>query len=303
MHKKFRGTGVALVTPFHKDGSIDFKCFGNIIENMVGNKIDYLVVLGTTGESVTLTKDEKTAIIGFVVETVDKRIPVVLGLGGSNTQEVINCLKNYDFDGVDAILSVSPYYNKPSQKGLYQHYKLIANLSPVPIILYNVPGRTSVNISSETTLRLAYDVESIIGIKEASGNMEQAMDIIKNKPEDFLVISGDDALTLPLLAIGGDGVISVVANSFPRAFSDMVHHALHSNIKQARAIHYSLIDIIESLFVEGNPAGIKEVLEIQGMCANNLRLPLTNVSRSTRNRLDSLLEQYAETAKKTEKIT
>ena len=303
MHKKLRGTGVALVTPFHKDGSIDFKCFGNIIENMIENKVDYLVVLGTTGESVTLTKDEKTAIIGFVVETVDKRVPVVLGLGGSNTQEVINCLKNYDFDGVDAILSVSPYYNKPSQKGLYQHYKLIANLSPLPIMLYNVPGRTSVNISSETTLRLAYDVESIIGIKEASGDMEQVMHIIKNKPENFLVISGDDALTLPITAIGGDGVISVVANAFPREFSDMVYHALHGNMKQAREIHYSLIEIIETLFIEGNPAGVKEVLEIQGMCLNNLRLPLTNVSRSTRNRLDSLLEQHTTARKKGEKIS
>lgn len=292
-----------MVTPFHKDGSIDFKCFGNIIENMIENKVDYLVVLGTTGESVTLTKDEKTAIIGFVVETVDKRIPVVLGLGGSNTQEVINCLKNYDFDGVDAILSVSPYYNKPTQKGLYQHYKLIANLSPVPIILYNVPGRTSVNVSSETTLRLAYDVESIIGIKEASGDLEQVMQIIKNKPDNFLVISGDDALTLPLTAIGGDGVISVVANVFPREFSDMVYHALHGNMRQAREIHYSLIDIIETLFIEGNPAGVKEVLEIQGMCMNNLRLPLTNVSRSTRNRLESLLEQHSAAMKKTEKIS
>jgi len=303
MHKKLRGTGVALVTPFHKGGSIDFKCFGNIIENAIENKVDYLVVLGTTGESVTLTKDEKTAIIGFVVETVDKRVPVVLGLGGSNTQEVINCLKNYDFDGVDAILSVTPYYNKPSQKGLYQHYKLVANLSPVPIILYNVPGRTSVNISSETTLRLAYDVESIIGIKEASGDLEQVMHIIKNKPEDFLVISGDDALTLPLIALGGDGVISVVANAFPREFSDMLYHALHGNMKQAREIHYSLIDIIEALFIEGNPAGVKEVLEMQGMCTNNLRLPLTNVSRSTRNRLDSLLDQFTAHSKKREKIS
>ena len=292
MHNKFKGTGVALVTPFHKDGSIDFKCLGNIIENIILNDVNYIVVLGTTGETATLTRDEKLAIIGFVVETVDGRMPVVLGLGGNNTQEITNCLKSYDFEGIDAILSVSPYYSKPSQKGLYQHYKIIANLSPVPVILYNVPGRTSVNISAETTLRLAYDIDGVIGIKEASGNLEQCMQIINNKPENFLVISGDDALTLPLIAIGGNGVISVVANALPKDFSDMVYHATRGRMRRARHLHYTLIDIIEQLFVEGNPAGVKALMELQGLCLNSLRLPLTSVGRSTHNKLANLLENY-----------
>lgn len=290
MHKDFIGTGVALVTPFHKDGSIDFKCLSNIIEHTIDNDVDYLVVLGTTGESATLTRDEKLAIIGFVVETVDDRVPIVLGLGGNNTQEIINCIKSYDFEGISAVLSVSPYYNKPTQKGLYQHYKIIANLSPVPVILYNVPGRTAVNISAETTLRLAYDVQGVIGIKEASGDMEQCMEIIKNKPDDFLVISGDDALTLPLISVGGDGVISVVANAFPKQFSKMVYHARRGNMRRAREIHYSLIDMISYLFAEGNPAGVKSVMETMGLCFNTLRLPLTIVSRGLQNKLDSCLE-------------
>lgn len=290
MHKDFIGTGVALVTPFHKDGSIDFKCLSNIIEHTIDNDVDYLVVLGTTGESATLTRDEKLAIIGFVVETVDNRVPIVLGLGGNNTQEIINCIKSYDFEGISAVLSVSPYYNKPTQKGLYQHYKIIANLSPVPVILYNVPGRTAVNISAETTLRLAYDVQGVIGIKEASGDMEQCMEIIKNKPDDFLVISGDDALTLPLISVGGDGVISVVANAFPKQFSKMVYHARRGNMRRAREIHYSLIDMISYLFAEGNPAGVKSVMETMGLCFNTVRLPLTTVSRGLQNKLDSCLE-------------
>jgi 4-hydroxy-tetrahydrodipicolinate synthase len=290
MHKDFIGTGVALVTPFHKDGSIDFKCLSNIIEHTIDNDVDYLVVLGTTGESATLTRDEKLAIIGFVVETVDNRVPIVLGLGGNNTQEIINCIKSYDFEGISAVLSVTPYYNKPTQKGLYQHYKIIANLSPVPVILYNVPGRTAVNISAETTLRLAYDVQGVIGIKEASGDMEQCMEIIKNKPDDFLVISGDDALTLPLISVGGDGVISVVANAFPKQFSKMVYHARRGNMRRAREIHYSLIDMISYLFAEGNPAGVKSVMETMGLCFNTVRLPLTTVSRGLQNKLDSCLE-------------
>lgn len=291
MHRKLKGIGVAIVTPFHKDGSIDFKCLGALIERLIKNNVDYLVALGTTGESVTLTKDEKMAVIGFVVETVDGKVPVVLGLGSYNTQEVINCIKTYDFEGISAILSVSPYYNKPSQRGIYQHYKIIANASPVPVLLYNVPGRTSVNITTETTLKLAYDIDNIIGIKEASGNLEQCMQIIKNKPEDFLVISGDDALTLPIIAIGGDGVISVVANAFPKDFSEMTHQALRGNLKIAREIHYKLIDIIENLFVEGNPAGIKAALDILKFCPDNLRLPLVRVSKSTYNKLSSLLSE------------
>lgn len=302
MHRRLRGTGVALITPFHKDGSIDFKCLGILIDNIIDNGVDYLVALGTTAESVTLSKDEKTAIIGFVVEQVDGRVPVVLGLGGNNTQEIINCIRSYDFDGIDAILSVSPYYNKPSQKGLYQHYKIIGNLSPVPIILYNVPSRTSVNISAETTLRLAYDIEGIIGIKEASGDMLQCMNIIKDRPKNFLVISGDDALTLPLISIGGDGVISVIANAFPREFSDLVHNALRGSIKKAQDSHYMLLETIENLFVEGNPAGVKAVLELLGICENNLRLPLTQISRGTYNKLSSLVEEISK-AKESQIVT
>ena len=290
MLKRLRGTGVALVTPFHRDGSIDFNCLGKLVDRMINNGVDYLVVLGTTGESVTLNSDEKTAILGFVVDQVEGKVPIILGLGGNNTNEILNSINSCDFDGVDAILSVSPYYNKPTQKGLYQHYKMIANMSPVPVILYNVPGRTACNISAETTLRLAYDIEGIIGIKEASGDLEQCMDIIKHKPDGFLVISGDDALTLPMIAIGGDGVISVVANAFPEDFSELVNHALRGNMKLAREYHYKLIDIIINLFVEGNPAGIKAAMEIMGNCEANLRSPLTQVSRATYNKLSGLIE-------------
>ena len=297
MHRKLRGTGVALVTPFHKDGSIDFKCLDNLIEYVIGNGVDYLVVLGTTGEAATLTKDEKMALSGFVVEAADKRLPVVLGLGGFNTQEVINCIKSYDFEGIDAVLSVSPYYNKPSQKGLYQHFKIIANACPVPVLLYNVPGRTSVNMSSETTLKLAHDFENIVGIKEASGNLEQCMHIIKSKPQDFLIISGDDALTLPIITIGGDGVISVIANAFPQEFSSMVYHALRGNLRIAREIHYQLIDIIEYLFIDGNPAGIKAAMHILDLCQDNLRLPLVSVSKTTYNKLSSLITSHSEVLK------
>ncbi|MBL4656796.1 MAG: 4-hydroxy-tetrahydrodipicolinate synthase [Flavobacteriales bacterium] len=290
MPKGLRGTGVALVTPFHKDGSIDFKCLGNLVDRMIDNGVDYLVVLGTTGESVTLSSDEKMAVLGLVVDQAEGRVPIVLGLGGNNTNEIINDIQYYDFDGVEAILSVSPYYNKPTQKGLYQHYKMITNLSPVPVILYNVPGRTGSNISAETTLRLAYDFEGIIGVKEASGDLEQCMDIIKNKPEGFLVISGDDALTLPLIAIGGDGVISVVVNAFPKDFSQLVSNALRGNMKLAREYHYKLFEIIENLFVEGNPAGVKAAMEIMNNCEANLGLPLTQVSRTTYNKLSGLIE-------------
>jgi 4-hydroxy-tetrahydrodipicolinate synthase len=230
------------------------------------------------------------ATLGFVVDQAEGRVPIIMGLGGNNTNEILNSFSDYDFDGVEALLSVSPYYNKPSQKGLYQHYKMIANRSPVPVILYNVPGRTCSNITADTTLRLAYDIDNIIGIKEASGDLEQCMDIIKNKPEGFLVISGDDALTLPLIALGADGVISVVANIFPKDFSGLVSNALRGNMKLAREYHYKLIDVIETLFIEGNPAGVKAALEIMNESEANLRLPLTQVSRATYNKLARLIE-------------
>ena len=277
MQNKFKGTGVAIVTPFHQDGNIDFNALGKLIEHLISNGVNYIVALGTTGESVTLTKDEKVAVLNYILDTVEKRVPVVLGLGGNNTQDIIYCLKDYDLDRVDAILSVSPYYNKPTQEGIYQHYKMIGNSSPVPVILYNVPGRTASNISPETALRLANDIKNIIGIKEASGNIEQCMKIINNKPNDFLVISGDDALTLPIISCGGDGVISVVANAFPKVFSEMVNFVLQGNLKAAQKNHYKLLECIENLFVEGNPGGIKAVLKILNITQDTMRLPLVNV--------------------------
>ena len=290
--KKLKGTGVALVTPFQKEGSIDFKSFEKLIEHVIKGGVEFLVPLGTTGESVTLTKDEKNAVLDFVIEINAQRLPIVLGLGGNNTQEIIDSIKHTDFEKVDAILSVSPYYNKPTQRGIYQHYKMIASASPVPVILYNVPGRTSSNISAETTLALANDVENIIGVKEASGNLEQCMEIIKNKPKDFLVLSGDDALTLPLISLGADGVISVVANAFPKDFSELTRQCLEGNFDKARKLHYKLTEIISLLFIEGNPAGVKCALEILKISPSNLRLPLVNVSKATYNKMATLIEGY-----------
>lgn len=289
--KKLRGTGVAITTPFHKDGSINFKGFKKLIEHLITGKVDYLVPLGTTGESVTLTRDEKIAVLDFVVEVVDQRVPIVAGVGGNNTQDVLKCLSEFDLSAVDAILSVTPYYNKPSQKGLYQHYKMIVNESPVPVILYNVPGRTGCNMLPETTLNLANDFDNVIGVKEASGNMEQIMSIIRDKPEGFLVISGDDAITFPLIAAGADGVISVVANAFPKEFSEMVRISLKGNFDKGRELHYLLSEITPLLFAEGSPAGIKSVLAMMDICEDYLRLPLVNISKSHQNKLAAAIEK------------
>lgn len=278
MRKKLKGTGVAIVTPFSKEKKVDYKALEKLTEHLVSGGIEYLVVQGTTGESVTLAKEEKIAVLDFIVEINKKRVPLVLGIGGNNTDELIHSFAHFNFDQVDAILSVSPYYNKPTQEGIYQHYKALAAESPRPVILYNVPGRTASNITAETTLRLANDIENIIGIKEASGDLNQVMKIIKNRPDDFLVISGDDALTLPLIAAGADGVISVVANAFPRIFSDMVRAALNSDFKSARKNHYGLLPVTEMLFSEGNPGGVKAALKILGICDDVLRLPLVNIS-------------------------
>ena len=294
--RKLKGTGVAITTPFHKDGSINFKGFKKLLEHLIAGKVDYLVPLGTTGESVTLTRDEKIAVLDFVLEIVDKRVPVVAGVGGNNTQEVLKCLSEFDYSGIEAILSVTPYYNKPSQKGLYQHYKMIANESPVPVILYNVPGRTGCNMLAETTLNLASDFENIVAVKEASGNMEQIMNIIRDKPEGFLVISGDDAITLPLIAAGADGVISVVANAFPKEFSEMVRLSLKGNFDKARDLHYLLSEITQLLFAEGSPSGIKSALSLMDICEDHLRLPLVNVSKSHSNKLAAAIEKIHELA-------
>ncbi|MEP7265652.1 MAG: 4-hydroxy-tetrahydrodipicolinate synthase, partial [Bacteroidota bacterium] len=255
--KTFRGTGVALVTPFTSNGAVDFPALKKIVEYIIKNKCEYIVVLGTTGESATLTADEKKQVIEFVSSVNKKRIPLMLGVGGNDTQELVHQLKKYSFKGYDAILSVSPYYNKPTQEGIYQHYKALSKASPLPIVLYNVPARTSSNITAETTLRLASDFKNIIAIKEASGNFDQCMNIIKSKPKDFLVISGDDNITLPLIATGADGVISVVANAYPGKFSTMVRTALSGDFVKARKLHYDILDLIPLIFSEGNPAGIK----------------------------------------------
>jgi 4-hydroxy-tetrahydrodipicolinate synthase len=287
---KLKGTGVALVTPFHKDGSIDFKAFKKLLERCIDGKVDYLVPLGTTGESATLTANEKRAVTDFVVEVTDKRIPVVLGLGGNNTQELLNIIAENNFEGIDAVLSVSPYYNRPSQRGIFQHYKMIANACPVPVILYNVPSRTGSNMDADTTLQLANEVQNIIGIKEASGNIEKVMKIIQKKPKDFLVISGDDMLTLPVIASGGDGVISVISNAYPKDFSEMVRLCLSGNFDKARKIMYKLHDITHAIFVDGNPSGIKGLLCTMNICLEHVRLPLSPVGKSVMNRFEALMK-------------
>ncbi len=292
-NNKFKGTGVAIVTPFSKDSSIDYKSLGKLVDHIIKGGVEYIVVLGTTGESVTLSKEEKQSVVTHVIENVNKRVPLVLGLGGNNTQEIISSLKkSSDFNNIDALLSVSPYYNKPNQRGIYQHYKAIAEVSPLPIILYNVPGRTASNITAETTLKLAEEFKNIIAIKEASGNLEQCMKIIKNKPKDFLVISGDDMLTLPMIASGADGVISVVANAFPRDYSEMTRQILAGNVKESQKLHYKLTDIIEQLFADGNPAGVKAVLEMMKICSSTVRLPLVKINKATQNALTELVEMY-----------
>ena len=285
--KKFRGTGVAIVTPFKNDSSIDFADMGHIVNYLVEGGVNYIVAMGTTGEAPTLTKDEKQAILTYVTESVNNRVPVVAGIGGNNTQEIINCIRELDLTGIDGILSVAPYYNKPGQRGLFQHFKAIATCSPLPVIIYNVPGRTCSNISSETTLELAHECENIIGIKEASGDMAQIMRIIKGKPENFLVISGDDMLTIPVIASGGSGVISVLANAWPAECSEMVNNALKNNFKQAREIHFKFLEVIELLFAEGNPSGIKAFMSIKNLCKNNLRLPLVPVSKNIMARIQN----------------
>lgn len=292
-NSKFKGTGVAIVTPFNKDNSIDYKSLNKLVDFIIKGGVEYIVVLGTTGESVTLSKEEKQSVVTHVIENVNRRVPIVLGLGGNNTQEILSAFKkSSDFNNIDAILSVSPYYNKPNQRGIYQHYKAIAEASPLPIILYNVPGRTASNVTADTTIKLATDFKNIIAVKEASGNLEQCMKIIKHRPKDFLVISGDDMLTLPMIAAGADGVISVVANAFPKDFSEMTRQILAGNVKEAQKLHYKLTDIIEQLFADGNPAGIKAVLEMMKICSPTVRLPLVNVNKATQNALKEMVEMY-----------
>lgn len=288
----FAGTGVALITPFRKQQeSIDFTKLENLIENMISGGVDYIVALGTTSEAATMTENERSALREFIVETVDGRKPIVLGIGGNNTLNVTDTIARTNFEGISGVLSVAPYYNKPNQRGLIQHFKQVAEASPVPVLLYNVPGRTGVNIAAETTLQLAHDCPNIAGIKEASGNLNQVMQIIKDKPENFQVISGDDALTYPMIALGATGVISVIANALPKQMSDMVRFAMKGDWKKALPLHYKMLPLMGAIFEEGNPTGVKALLEIEGEITNILRLPLVKATKPLYNKISTL---YAE---------
>ena len=282
---ELKGLGVAMVTPFKKSGEVDINGLKKLTDHLVTGNADYLVVMGTTGESVTLSKEDKKLVLDTVMSTNNGRKPIVLGLGGSNTDDIASQMARIEPHGLTAFLSVTPYYNKPTQNGLFEHYKTLSESSKLPIILYNLPGRTGVNLLPDTVSKIAFDCRNIIGIKEASGNVEQVMSVIQQTPKEFLVISGDDALTLPLISAGCDGVISVVGNAFPKEFSEMVNLALTGDFENARLIHYRLLDIIKLLFVEGNPAGVKEVLSQLDICGEYLRLPLVPVSDETSEKL------------------
>ena len=291
-HAKLHGMGIALITPFKADKSIDFKALATLSDYQIMNGADYLVVLGTTAETPTLTTEERREVREFVANRVNGRVPLVLGLGGNSTTAVVEELKNTDLSSFCAILSVTPYYNKPSQEGLFQHYKMISEASPRPIILYNVPGRTGVNMTAETTLRIASTCENVIAIKEASGNMSQMDEIIKRKPSDFMVISGDDGVTFPLITLGAVGVISVIGNAFPNEFSRMVRLALEGRYDQALQIHHRFTELFNLLFVDGNPAGVKCVLNAMGFIENELRLPLVPTRITTNDKIRRVLDSF-----------
>ncbi|MBN1822191.1 MAG: 4-hydroxy-tetrahydrodipicolinate synthase [Prolixibacteraceae bacterium] len=278
MSLEFSGAGVALITPFNENNAIDYDTLGQIVDNQLSNGMDYLVALGTTGETPALTKNEKLNIVRSVVERADGKVPVVVGIGGNNTQNVIKSIKNADLTGVDGLLIVTPYYNKPSQEGLYNHYKAISEESPLPIILYNVPSRTGVNMEAETVIRLAEDFKNIVAVKEASGILSQLSTIEKYTSDDFLLISGDDVLAVPILSIGGKGIISVIANAYPEKLSRLIHLGMEGNFAEAQKIHMELIDMFKLIFKEGSPGGVKALMEILGMCKNMLRSPLAPVS-------------------------
>jgi len=278
LRDKFTGTGIAIVTPFHADGNIDWESFSNLIEFWIKGKVEYLVVLGTTGESATVHGNEKQEVFSFVQKNVAGRIPIVAGIGGNDTNEVMEAFRNFDLTGYDAILSVSPYYNKPNQEGIFQHYKALDAASPLPIIMYNVPGRTGQSVSADTQLRIARECKNIFATKEASGNFDLINQIIKNKPADFMVISGDDPITLPMIAAGAEGLISVVANAYPKDYSEMVRLCLAGKFTEAQKLHYKYTDIIASMFVEGSPSGVKAYLSEMGLCQNTFRLPVWKVS-------------------------
>jgi 4-hydroxy-tetrahydrodipicolinate synthase len=282
---KFHGTGVAMVTPFQADGQVDYNGLTKLIDHLIDGGMEYLVSLGTTGESATLNAAEKKQVWAATAEAVNKRVPLIAGIGGNNTHETVEQVKEFDTTGYDAILSASPHYNKPTQEGIYQHYKAIAGAASLPIILYNVPSRTGSSVSAETTVRLANDFKNIIGIKEASGNFELLNQLLRDKPEDFLVISGDDPITLPMMAMGAVGVISVTGNALPKQVSDMVRLALEGNFKAAQPAHFSLIEFTRLMFAEGSPAGVKSALKLLGVCGDTLRLPLVQISDATTEKI------------------
>lgn len=289
----FSGTGVALVTPFNNK-AIDYGALEGIIEHVIQGGVDYIVSLGTTGEAITLTTKECREVLDFTIKHVAGRVPIVAGYFGSNfTDRLVDFIKNFNFEGIDAIMSSSPAYSKPSQEGIYQHYKAIEKVSPLPIIIYNVPGRTSSNVKPETIIRIANESEKFVAVKEASGDVVQAMKIIKNRPEHLLVLSGDDPLTLPMIASGGDGVISVIANAYPASFSDMVRAALNNDFDTARRLNLELLDVHPWLYCDGNPAGIKAAMHILGLCNNELRIPLTPVSDATFENLKKEMQKVA----------
>lgn len=285
------GTGVALVTPFAQDGSVDYKALGKIINHVIEGGAEYVVTLGTTGETPTLSKEEKFDIIHFTNDAVAGRIPIVVGIGGNNTRALIQDLQSYPLDKAAAVLSASPYYNKPSQEGIFQHYKLLAEASPKPLLLYNVPGRTGRNVTAETTLRLAHEVPNVAGIKEAAGDMAQSLQIVKDAPADFLVVSGDDSLALPQVATGFRGVISVAANAYPREFSDMVRAALQGDLTKARTLNDALIQAYDLMFAENNPAGVKAFMYEMGLLQNELRLPMVPLSQPIHQKIKAYMER------------
>ncbi|PNQ72687.1 4-hydroxy-tetrahydrodipicolinate synthase [Hanstruepera neustonica] len=293
MNKKFEGVGIAIVTPFKNDLSVDHESLTNIVNYNIGNGMDYIVISGTTGESVTITKTEKQEIIKTIKEANISRVPLVLGIGGNNTHQVIEEIKNTDFTGIDAILSVSPYYSKPTQEGIYQHYKAISAVAPVPIIMYNVPGRTSSNMLPQTTLRLAKDFENIIAVKEAGNNMSQYLWLLKDKPKDFMIISGDDDLASSVTLAGGSGVISVLGQAFPADFTKMIHLGLNGQAKEAFELHFKLMEITSLIFSENNPAGIKAVLEAMDLCDATVRLPLVQATNDLKNKIQEFLSNYS----------
>jgi 4-hydroxy-tetrahydrodipicolinate synthase len=286
----FRGTGVALVTPFTKGGHVDFKGLAKLINHVIEGGVDYLVALGTTAETPTLTSDEKKEVLISVLNHAKGRVPVICGMGGNNTQEVLDCIEAYPLEGVAGLLSVAPYYNKPSQEGIYQHFKAISKATRLPIILYNVPGRTVTNILPQTVIRIANDCDNVVAIKEASGNLVQCMELIAAKPEGFAVLSGDDNLVVPQISVGMEGVISVAANCFTREFTSMVNAALRGDFNEARELHYRLLPGIDLLFAEGNPTGVKYALHKMGIIKNSLRLPLVPATDALAEKLDALMD-------------